>query len=91
MTIAQRNVVQMPEKPAAHPAAKTNTPKPRWYDWFSELFCKPASEKIAYREYEESRRNLLQCQRQREYYENMCKFENQRIKRLRKLLHLEPQ
>ena len=61
----------------------------RWYDWFLELFRKPRAEKLAYREYEESRRSLLQCQRMRDYYENMCRFETQRIKRLRKMLNLE--
>ncbi len=60
-----------------------------WYDWIVEIFRKPSAEKLAYREYEESRRNLLQCQRMRDYYENMVKFEAQRIKRLRKVLEID--
>lgn len=57
-----------------------------WYDWITEIFKKPSAEKLAYREYEEARRNLLQSQRMRDYYESMVKFETQRIKRLRKIL-----
>jgi hypothetical protein len=60
-----------------------------WYDWIVEIFKKPSAEKLAYREYEESRRNLLQCQRMRDYYDNMVKFEAQRIKRLRKILEID--
>ena len=57
-----------------------------WYGWFVEMFRKPSAETLAWREYEESRRTLLQCQRLRDYYENMCRFETQRIKRLREML-----
>jgi len=59
-----------------------------WYDWIVELFSKPSAEKLAYREYEEARRSLLQSQRMRDYYDNMCRFETQRIKRLREMLEL---
>lgn len=59
-----------------------------WYDWIIELFRKPQAEKLAYREYEEARRNLLQCQRMRDYYDNMVRFETQRIKRLREMLEV---
>jgi hypothetical protein len=58
-----------------------------WYDWIVELFRKPQAEKLAYREYEEARRSLLQCQRMRDYYDNMVRFETQRIKRLRDMLN----
>jgi hypothetical protein len=58
----------------------------RWYDWITDIFKKPSAEKLAYREYEDSRRNLLQSQRMRDYYESMVRFEAQRIKRLRKVL-----
>lgn len=61
----------------------------RWYDWIVEIFKKPDAEKLAYREYEEARRTLLQCQRMRDYYENMVKFESQRIRRLRKILQID--
>ena len=63
----------------------------RWYDWLLEMFKKPNAETLAYREYEEARRSLLQCQRMRDYYDNMCRFETQRIKRLREILetHVE--
>lgn len=60
-----------------------------WYDWIVEMFRKPNAEKLAYREYEEARRSLLQCQRMRDYYDNMCRFETQRIRRLRKMLELD--
>ena len=60
-----------------------------WYDWIVELFKQPDAEKLAYREYEEARRSLLQCQRMRDYYDNMVKFESQRIRRLRKMLHID--
>lgn len=50
--------------------------------WVAELFCKPSIEALMQREYEESRRNLLHCQRMRDYYENMVRFETQRIKSL---------
>ena len=58
----------------------------RWFDWIKELFTKPPAEKLAYREYEEARRSLLQCQRMRDYYDNMCRFETKRIVRLREML-----
>ena len=58
-----------------------------WYDWLVEMFRKPDAEKLAYREYEEARRSLLQCQRMRDYYDNMVRFETQRIKRLRDMLN----
>ncbi len=51
------------------------------------MFRKPDAEKLAYREYEEARRSLLQCQRMRDYYDNMVRFETQRIKRLRDMLN----
>jgi hypothetical protein len=59
-----------------------------WYDWLVELFRKPQAEKLAYREYEEARRSLLQCQRMRDYYDNMCRFETKRIVRLREMLQI---
>lgn len=59
-----------------------------WYDWIVELFRKPQAERLAYREYEESRRSLLHCERMRDYYDNMCRFEAKRIVRLRKMLQI---
>lgn len=59
-----------------------------WYDWLLEFFRKPQAEKLAYREYEEARRSLLQCQRMRDYYDNMCRFETKRIARLREMLQI---
>ena len=52
------------------------------------MFRKPSAETLAWREYEESRRTLLQCQRLRDYYENMCRFETKRIVRLREILQI---
>jgi hypothetical protein len=63
--------------------------KQNWYDWIVELFKQPDADKLAYREYEEARRSLLQCQKMRDYYDNMVKFESQRIRRLRKMLHTD--
>lgn len=60
----------------------------RWFDWLKEFFRKPAAEKLAYREFEEARRSLLQCQRMRDYYDNMCRFETKRIVRLREMLQI---
>lgn len=60
-----------------------------WYDWIVELFKKPSPEKLCHRELEDARRNLLECQRLREYYENMVRFETKRIRRLRKMLDVE--
>lgn len=60
----------------------------RWSDWFVELWRKPSADKLARREYEDARRNLLEFQRMREYYENMVKFETQRIRRLKDMLNI---
>lgn len=68
----------------SHPAIEEH-----WYDWIVELFKKPSPEKLGHRELEDARRNLLECQRLREYYDNMVKFETQRIKRLRKMLEVD--
>lgn len=54
--------------------------------WFFSLFRTLSVEDMARREYENARRSLLQCQSMREYYENMVRFENQRIERLSKML-----
>lgn len=58
----------------------------RLLTWFINLFKVLPVEEVARREYENSRRNLLQCQSMQEYYENMVRFENQRIERLSKML-----
>ncbi len=60
-----------------------------WLDWMKELFRKPPAEKLACRELEEARRSLLQCQRMRDYYDNMCRFETKRIVRLREMLQID--
>lgn len=56
-----------------------------------ELFRKPSAESLAQREYEDARRNLLECQRLRDYYENMVNYNNQRLARLRTIVKSEPQ
>lgn len=58
-------------------------------NWFVSLFKVLPVEEVARREYENARRNLLQCQSMQEYYENMVRFETQRIERLRAMLHKE--
>ncbi len=63
--------------------------KDRWFDWIVEIFQKPSAEKLAFREYEEARRNLLEYQRMRDYYENMCRYQTKRIVRLQETLKLD--
>jgi hypothetical protein len=58
-------------------------------DWFISRFKAMSVEDIARREYENARRSLLQCQSMQEYYENMVRFETQRIERLSKMLNLD--
>ena len=59
-----------------------------WFSWVADIFRKPSAEKLAYREYEEARRSLLQHQTAREYHDNMCRFETKRIVRLREMLQI---
>lgn len=61
----------------------------RLLNWVVALFKVLPVEKVARREYENARRSLLQCQSMQEYYENMVRFENQRIERLSKMLRLD--
>jgi hypothetical protein len=49
------------------------------FGWMIELFRKPPAQQLARRELAESRRNLLQAQRMRDYYAAMCTFETKRI------------
>lgn len=56
------------------------------FDWIVELFRKPSAEVLAQREYEDARRNLLECQRLRDYYENMANFQSVRIGRVRAMI-----
>lgn len=50
------------------------------------LFRKPSAEMLAQQEYEDARRSLLQCQRMRDYYDNMTNFHTTRINRVKALL-----
>ena len=61
----------------------------QFFDWFIALFKVVPVEEVARREYENARRSLLQCQSMQEYYENMVRFETQRIERLSKMLNLD--
>ena len=54
--------------------------------WLIELFRKPSAEVLAQREYEDAQRSLLECQRMRDYYDNMVNFQQTRITALRKML-----
>lgn len=54
--------------------------------WLRDMFRKPSAEVLAQREYEDARRSLLECQRMRDYYENMANFQSVRISRLRNLI-----
>jgi hypothetical protein len=54
--------------------------------WIIELFRKPSAEVLAQRELEDAQRNLLECQRMRDYYENMVNFNSVRIKQTRAML-----
>lgn len=55
-------------------------------NWLVELFRKPSAEVLAQREYEDAQRSLLECQRMRDYYDNMVNFQQTRITALRKML-----
>lgn len=54
--------------------------------WISDMFRKPSAEVLAQREYEDARRSLLECQRMRDYYENMANFQSVRIQRVRNMI-----
>jgi hypothetical protein len=47
---------------------------------------KPSAEMLAQQEYENARRSLLECQRMRDYYDNMTNFHTTRINRVKALL-----
>lgn len=51
-----------------------------------ELFRKPSAEMMAQQELEDARRSLLECQRMRDYYDNMTNFHTTRIGRVKALL-----
>ena len=55
-------------------------------NWLVELFRKPSAEVLAQREYEDAQRSLLECQRMRDYYDNMVNFQQTRLTALRKML-----
>jgi len=54
--------------------------------WVVELFRKPSAEVLAQREYEDAQRSLLECQRMRDYYDNMVNFQKTRLASLQKML-----
>ncbi len=53
------------------------------------LFRKPSAEVLAQQELEDARRELLQCQRMRDYYDSMTNFNNTRINRVQQMLSKE--
>lgn len=53
------------------------------FDWFQSLFRKPTAEELAHREMQESSRSLLECQRMKDYYDNMVNFHTKRIASLK--------
>jgi hypothetical protein len=56
-------------------------------DWIGGPFRKQSVELLAQKEYEDARRHLLECQRMRDYYEQMSAFYSTRISKLRDLLN----
>jgi len=54
-----------------------------------ETFRKPSATTLAYRELEEAQRNLLECQKQRDYYAKLSEFSEIRITRLKRMLAQE--
>ena len=56
---------------------------------FISLYRKPSANELAQRELEESRRSLLEAQRNHAYYEKIASFYETRISKLRKQLQSE--
>ena len=55
--------------------------------WVKSIVQPPSAEVLALRELEEAKRRLLQAQSGREYAASMCKYHEDRIKRLSGFLH----
>jgi hypothetical protein len=53
-----------------------------WFEKVRQVFTPPSSLVIAARDLEESKRQLLKYQDSRELADNMCKYYEQKIKRL---------
>ena len=56
-------------------------------DWFASYLKAPSAEVLALEELETAKRQLLEAQSGREYAESMCKYHENRIRRLTIYLH----
>lgn len=55
--------------------------------WVKSLTATPSAEALALRELEEAKRRLLEAHSGREYAASLCKYHEDRIKRLTAYLH----
>ena len=58
--------------------------EPSFIESIVQVFKRPDADELAQQELEESRRSLLECQRMKDYYDNMVKFHTARIAALKK-------
>jgi hypothetical protein len=58
--------------------------EPTMFDSVFKFFRKPTADEMAQNELEDSRRSLLECQRMKDYYDNMVNFHAKRISALNK-------
>ena len=59
----------------------------QFVQWVKNAVQPPSAEALALRELEEAKRRLLVAQSGREYAASMCKYHEERIKRLTTYLH----
>ena len=57
--------------------------------WFRSCFSKPTASEMAQAELEDSYRSLLECQRMKDYYDNMVTFHTKRITSLSKTVKVQ--
>jgi len=57
------------------------------YNWLKTAYGTPSPEAMAFRELEDSKRELLKALTAREYADSMCKYREAQIKRLTAYLH----
>lgn len=57
------------------------------YDWVKSVYTTPSAETLALRELEEAKRKLLETQSSREYSDSMCRYYENKIRRLTVYLH----
>jgi hypothetical protein len=57
------------------------------YNWLKTIYGTPSPEAMAFRELEDSKRELLKALTACEYADSMCKYREAQIKRLTAYLH----